>query len=287
MKVLRLFSLAGVAGLLMINGPGLATEQPELFECMLEPHVVSEIGSQVEGIIEDIKVARGEFVEEGQVLVALKADLEKAAVELARARAASKVAIRSGKVRHKFGERKYQRSLELLQKDFVSDFDMDQANTEKQLAELALEEARENHKIAQLELQRAVEMLEIRTIRSPLQGVVVEKYQAKGERVTEQPILQLAQIDPLNVEVILPVSMLGRITTGMQGRIRTEAADQKIHTGRVVVVDDIVNAASGMFGVRLELPNPDREIAAGLKCQVTFFPAEENQAEPANQESAD
>jgi RND family efflux transporter MFP subunit len=279
MKLLRLFFLAGVNGLLMTSGTSLAAEQPETFECMLEPHVVSEIGSHVEGIIEDIKVARGEFVEEGQVLVALKADLEKAVVELARARAESNVAIRSGKVRQKFGERKYQRSLELLQKDFVSDFDLDQANTEKQLAELALEEARENHKIAQLELQRAIEMLEIRTIRSPLQGVVVEKYQAKGERVTEQPILQLAQIDPLNVEVILPVNMLGRITTGMQGSIRTEASDQKTHTGRVVVVDDIVNAASGMFGVRLELPNPERKIPAGLRCQVTFLPEEVNQAE--------
>lgn len=279
MKLSRLFFLFGVPGLLLTSGTGMTAEQSEVFECMLEPHVVSEIGSQVEGIIEDIKVARGDFVEEGQVLVTLKADLEKAAVELARARAASKVAIRSGKVRHKFGERKYQRSMELLQKDFVSDFDMDQANTEKQLAELALEEARENHKIAQLELQRAIEMLEIRTIRSPLQGVVVEKYQAKGERVTEQPILQLAQIDPLNVEVILPVDMLGRITTGMQGRIRTEASDQKTHTGQVVVVDDIINAASGMFGVRLELPNPDREIPAGLRCQVTFLPGEVSQAE--------
>jgi multidrug efflux pump subunit AcrA (membrane-fusion protein) len=38
----------------------------------------------------------------------------------------------------------------------------------------------------------------------------------------------------------------------------------------VTVVDRVVDAASGTFGVRLELPNPDRALSAGLKCRVRF-----------------
>jgi multidrug efflux pump subunit AcrA (membrane-fusion protein) len=38
----------------------------------------------------------------------------------------------------------------------------------------------------------------------------------------------------------------------------------------VVVVDKVVDAASGTLGVRLELPNPDNKIPAGIKCRVTF-----------------
>ena len=38
----------------------------------------------------------------------------------------------------------------------------------------------------------------------------------------------------------------------------------------VEVVDPMFDAASGTFGVRLTLPNPDRKIPAGLKCRARF-----------------
>lgn len=43
-----------------------------------------------------------------------------------------------------------------------------------------------------------------------------------------------------------------------------------VHTGRVTVVDRVVDAASGTFGVRLALPNADYRLPAGLKCKVRF-----------------
>jgi len=39
---------------------------------------------------------------------------------------------------------------------------------------------------------------------------------------------------------------------------------------KVTVVDRVVDAASGTFGVRLELPNPNYRLPAGLKCKVPF-----------------
>jgi multidrug efflux pump subunit AcrA (membrane-fusion protein) len=36
------------------------------------------------------------------------------------------------------------------------------------------------------------------------------------------------------------------------------------------MVDGVVDAASATFGVRLELPNPDHEVLAGLACKVEF-----------------
>jgi membrane fusion protein (multidrug efflux system) len=40
--------------------------------------------------------------------------------------------------------------------------------------------------------------------------------------------------------------------------------------GVVSVVDRVIDAASGTFGVRLELPNPNYELPAGLRCRVRF-----------------
>ncbi|MEJ2180550.1 MAG: efflux RND transporter periplasmic adaptor subunit, partial [Gammaproteobacteria bacterium] len=35
-------------------------------------------------------------------------------------------------------------------------------------------------------------------------------------------------------------------------------------------VDQVIDAASGTVGVRLELPNPNYKIPAGVKCKVNF-----------------
>jgi hypothetical protein len=42
------------------------------------------------------------------------------------------------------------------------------------------------------------------------------------------------------------------------------------HEVVVSVVDRVIDAASGTFGVRLELPNPNYELPAGLRCRVRF-----------------
>jgi hypothetical protein len=36
------------------------------------------------------------------------------------------------------------------------------------------------------------------------------------------------------------------------------------------VVDRVFDASSGTFGVRLELPNPNGAIPAGVRCKVEF-----------------
>ena len=74
----------------------------------------------------------------------------------------------------------------------------------------------------------------------------------------------------LNVEVLLPIEMLGKIEAEQEGVVTTEFDSAKELMAKVVVVDRVVDAASGLFGVRLELPNPGLSITAGLECQVRF-----------------
>ena len=103
-----------------------------------------------------------------------------------------------------------------------------------------------------------------------LNGVVVERFLHPGEYVEDQPILKLAQVDPLNVEVILPVEMLGSVKVGMRATVKPEAPVTGFYSAKVKIVDKVVDAASGTFGVRLELPNPDYQLPPGLKCKVVF-----------------
>jgi len=124
--------------------------------------------------------------------------------------------------------------------------------------------------LARLEMREAQEVLKLRTIRSPIAGIVADVRVDPGERVGEGEMLRIAQVDPLQVEVVVPVSLYGSVQVGGLGIVLPEPPFDEDREARVTVVDRVIDAASGTFGVRLELPNPERKIPAGLKCSVIF-----------------
>lgn len=127
-----------------------------------------------------------------------------------------------------------------------------------------------NRRLADLELNRTTAEIALRTMKSPINGVVVERYMHPGEFPKQERILKLAQIDPLRVEAYAPVALLGKISVGMQAVVKPEEPVKGEFPAKVTVVDKVVDAASGTFGVRLELPNPDLKLPAGLRCTVRF-----------------
>ena len=171
----------------------------------------------------------------------------------------------------KFSLRRQQRLEQLHEKKVIPYEEMDEARTNADLALLELEEARENIQLAEIEWKRSFEVVKRMTIYSPITGVVKERFLTPGEYVEDQPILQLAQIDPLHVEVFAPVALLGVIKVDMSAEVSPEEPIGKHYKARVKIVDRVVDAASGTFGVRLELPNPGYKLPAGLKCKVTFL----------------
>ena len=64
----------------------------------------------------------------------------------------------------------------MFQKALISADEMDEVKTTKRLAELSLLEAQDARRQAELEYQRAMAELGRRTIRSPIDGVVVERF---------------------------------------------------------------------------------------------------------------
>ena len=87
--------------------------------------------------------------------------------------------------------------------------------------------------------------------------------------------MRLAEIDPLRVEVIVPVSAFGAIQVGQPALVRPEAPMVGEFPATVTVVDGVADAASGTFRVRLGLPNEDYGVPSGLKCRVQFLPYED------------
>lgn len=253
-----------------IIAPLQAVAEPIELDGLIEPYLVVKVGSPIPGIIDTVEVDRGDKVKKGQVLAELQSGVEKATMELARFRAEMESTVKAREAKLNFSLRKQKRMEQLHAKEVIPFEEMDEAITNSSLARLELEEAIENKRLARLELERSTEVLKRLTIYSPISGVVMERFLTRGEYIEDQPIFKLAQIDPLNVEVFAAVELLGRIKVGMQAEVTLGEPFSSVHKARVKIVDRVVDAASGTFGVRLELPNPQYTLPAGLKCKVSF-----------------
>jgi RND family efflux transporter MFP subunit len=241
----------------------------EALDCLIEPYVTVKVSSAVPGLLETVTVERGDLVKKGQGLATLESGVEKAAIDVLRARATMESAVKIGQARLELSARSHSRNEGMFQKALIPAEKMDEIETTRRLAEMTLLEATDNRRLAELELRRATAELARRSLYSPINGVVMERLLGPGEFAhDEQPVLKLAQLDPLRVEVFVPVALLGRISVGQQVEVAPQAPVNGTYSARVTVVDRVVDAASGLFGVRLELPNRDYRLPAGLKCKV-------------------
>ena len=241
--------------------------------CVMKPYMEVSIGPPVEGIIHTVHVDRGDWITKGQVLVTLEASVEEATVALTKAKAEATATIKSTQAKMAFSARKLERALDLYKSNSIAQHEVDEAQTEKILAEMAHVEAVENKRVAELEWHRATASLNLHSIHSPITGVVVERLLSPGELARQTPILKLAQINPLRVEVFAPLSWLGKLKTGMKANVRPEGSGQLTYAAKVTIVNPVVDSASGTFGVRLEMPNPNNLLPSGLACMVNFHSA--------------
>jgi RND family efflux transporter MFP subunit len=248
-------------------------KDPEVgaFVCLIQPKMVLKLGTPVPGLISEVLVDRGAILKKGDVVARIESSVEAATVSLAKMRAENDSAIRSGRTKMEFQRRKEDRTKQLRKNENVSIAIADEAETAARVAEIELNEAEVNLQLAQLELARASELLRQRTILSPINGVVVARMLGPGEYAFDQAqLVTVSQIDPLNVEVFVPLSQFGKIRAGMPAEIFPEEPIGGRYNATVTIVDHVFDAASGTIGIRLELPNPDYALPAGLKCRARF-----------------
>ena len=242
------------------------------FDCLMEPRRVVTISGSIEALITNVRVDRGDFVKKGDVIVEFESGVERASADLAKFRADMQSEVEARKARQDYARAKYNRAMELTQKNFISAQEVEEIQAERRLADAELREAQDSRQLAALEHRRATEVVRLRSLRSPVSGVVVDRYMHPGEisEIGAKPILKLAEISTLHVEVIMPTSSFGQVAIGDVATVRPEAPIGGSHQAKVVVVDRVLDASSGTFGVRLELPNTNAGLPAGARCRIEF-----------------
>ena len=253
--------------MLLATDDDMMGDDPTGYTCFVEPSEVIELGSPVTGIIEKVFVERTSRVNAGDVVVKLESIVEETNLRLARAQAKFTGEISEQELRRKYATQKYERASAMHARKVVTLDLLEESEADLKLTEKQLEKARHNHTIAKLELERAKSLLEMRNIRSPVDGVVIEKLASPGEFVKDEPLVHIAQLNPLKVEVILPVESFGEISKGDVIPV-TIPMTGAIHDAEVDVVDEFIEAASGTYRMTLKIPNPDLSIPSGMRCDL-------------------
>jgi RND family efflux transporter MFP subunit len=258
------------AAALLIWQPLAVAAAETAVDCVITPYLTVDVSSAAPGVIDKVYVERGDQVEHNQVVAMLDSDVEKAAVDIAEARSTMVSEVMLGKVNMDYDERKQERLSSLHGHNAISTQDKDEAERNAKAAKLKLQHARDLHRLRQLELRKAEEELRRRNVRSPIEGVVVQRFKYSAEYVEDQPIMRVAQLDPLHIEAIVPMEMFGKIQKGMSADVFPEIVSDGARQATVTVVDKMGDAASGTFGVRLTMDNPGNALPAGIKCHAQF-----------------
>src|SRR4051812_18444951 len=145
------------------------------FDCVIEPQQVVKLASAAVGMIARLDVDRGDVVRQGQVVGKIEDGVEAATLALARARATNDSPVKSAEARVQFLRHKYERLKQLHAKSVSPLASLQEAEAEVQVGEQQLREAQLAREIARLEVAHAEEVLKQRALRSPIDGVVVDR----------------------------------------------------------------------------------------------------------------
>ena len=249
-----------------------ATQSPPswrpLLGCVIEPDQAAEVGSPVVGVVASLHIERGARVKRGQVLARLRSNVERASVEVARVRTEADAELRAATANLDFLRQKRQRAEDLVAVNFVSKQALEQALADESLAVERLAQAHEQQRVWGRELKLANAQLQMRTIRAPFDGVIVNRYVAVGERIEDEPLFRIIKTHPLRVEVVAPSTMFGTVSMGTAVSVTPELPNAPALLAKVVLVDSVIDGASNTFRLRATLPNPDGALPSGLRCQA-------------------
>jgi RND family efflux transporter MFP subunit len=267
--------LALLSGALVLAGPALAQDKAagDSFDCLIQPMAVLRLGTPVPGLVQEVLFDRGATVKKGDIVARLQSGVEEANAAVAKARAENDAAVKATTARLDYARRRAERLTQLRRNDNVAIGAADEAETAARVAESEQREAEVVHRLAELEFRRASEVVNQRTIVSPVDGIVTERTMGPGEYANDwSSVMTVAQLDPLRVEARLPLGMYRSVQPGMTADVTPDKPVEGVYPAKVSVVDRVFDSSTGTVGVRLELSNPGHLLPAGLKCKLRFRP---------------
>lgn len=261
--VVNVFSPLSHAFTAELTVPGVIRAQEEVV-----------IKSEFAGIVQRIVVREGERVKQGQLLIELKNDRQKIAVDLAKARSDKATAtVAETKVLLANAEKDFARMQ--IAKDAVPRKDLEdkgdqvqrlKANLQAQEAELA--QAKEEIRLKENEVKETL-------LTAPFAGTITQIFVKRGEALkpTDTQVLEVVDLDRMYAEILLPVAHVHDVRLGQKVMIHAEREGVKSVAsvqGQIIHINPKVDASSRTFQTKVGFTNANGRIRPGMLAQVAF-----------------
>ena len=211
-----------------------------------EPYKTITVSASEPGVLAELLVEEGVNVKKNQVLARLDVAALSAELEIAKAEAQLQAT-------------RKQRLAELAQSSRATADELDKAKTD-----LIIKEA---------QVRKTEAMIESRTMRSPVDGIVTEIKRDPSESVSvaNPHVLTVVQIDKLTVNLFLPPKIALRLKLGGTVPLRFENTDERVPAS-IEFISPVTDSASGTVRVKFAVDNAAQRHRAGARCTLADEP---------------
>ena len=248
----------------------------------LNPVRLVEVGSQVSGKIDKLYVDFNSQVKTGQILAELDQSLLKAKIDQNNANYLSAAAsLERSKVTLDNLKKKYDRSLSLFEKDLIS-FE------EKEAAEAAYLGAKADLQSSDARLAQAKSLLDssqvdlaYATIRSPIDGIVINRLINIGQTVAASfqapKLFEIANdLSRMQVECDVDEADIGKVKEGQKVRFTVDSFPNETFLGTVNQVRYSPTVTSNVvtYTTIVDVDNPGMKLRPGMTATVSIIAGE-------------
>lgn len=254
------------------DAPALPQDDTTVISGQIEPGSRVEVPSVLRGQLVSIAVKEGQPIARGQPIAQLDDTIQKQTVALARLEADSTVEIRSAEANVAHARNDLERYRGIAE-SAQSAFELRLRELAVKQAELKLEQSRETAARKKLDLAREEATLEKMTIRAPIDGMVLRVNREAGELVElDKPVAVIVQTSKLHARFYPPKQLFGKVKVGDKVTLELRTDPPAARTATVIAVDPVLDVASQLFQVKMELDNPDGTVPAGTAANWTWTP---------------
>jgi len=144
-----------------------------------------------------------------------------------------------------------------------------QAEATLKAAKTAIKFAESDVKTAELALEQAVANLSRTKVKSRINGVIANCNVKVGQLVSPGiTLMEVNKIDPIYVCIDIPQDNIKEIKLGQSVNVKFLSYPDKIFTGKVVDIDQVLDKKSRTFGTKISLPNKEKLLKLGMSCEV-------------------
>ena len=230
------------------------------------------LGFPVSGRIAALPVQEGSVVKAGDVLANFELVAEELEVERRRLVWQSEAELRAASARAATAATQANAARAIFsQNRGISREELENKELASALAAAEVQRLRNAKLVERVDYLTAQEMLARRTLRAPSPGVVTRIIRHAGESVQiNETAIRLCDLSKILFVVNVPVAALAGLEVGAPARVLIQAGAEPVAAeGRVIFISPVVDAASGLAEVKVELePNLAAGIRPGLQARL-------------------